>query len=54
MGITIFRFSAVSKCSSFTRVTHLVHGEQFIIATLVFASPPVAFIFPVTRIYASE
>ena len=34
--------------------THLIKGAQFLYATLVFAFPPVAVIFPVTRIYASE
>ena len=41
-------------CSLFTGVTHLVNGAQFLNATLVFESPPVAVISLVTRIYASE
>ena len=32
---------------------HLVKRAQFLNATLVFASPPVAVISPVTKIYAS-
>ena len=47
------RFSAVSMCSSFIRVTDLVNGAQFLNAALVFKSPPVAFVPAVTRIYAS-
>ena len=33
---------------------HFVNGTQFLNATLVLVSPPVAVIFPVRRIYASE
>ena len=33
---------------------HFVNGAQFLNATLVLALPPVAVMFPVTRIYASE
>ena len=47
------RLSTVSTSLSFIRVTHLVNGVQFLNATLVFSSPPVAVISPVTRIYAS-
>ena len=35
-------------------VMHSVNGAQFLNATLVLASPTVAVIFPVARIYASE
>ena len=50
----ISKFSAVSACLSFICVTHLVKGEQFLSATLVFAATFATFISPVTRIYASE
>ena len=33
---------------------HFVNGAQFLKATLSLAPPPVAVIFSVTRIYASE
>ena len=33
---------------------HLVNGAQFLNATLVLVSPPVAVVSPITRIYASE
>ena len=45
---------APSMSSSFMWVMHLVNGAQFLNATLVLASPPVAAISPVTWIYASE
>ena len=49
------RLSAVSSmCSSFMWVTHLVNGAQFLNATLIFASPPVVLISPITKIYASK
>ena len=38
MGIIISKFSAVSTCSSFICVTHLVKGAQFLNATLVSAA----------------
>ena len=40
-------------CSSFIWVTHFVNGAKILNATVVFASPPVAVIFAVTRVYAS-
>ena len=46
------KFSAVSLCSSFIWVTHLVNGAQLLNVTLVFLLTPV--VFPVTRIYTSE
>ena len=46
--------SESSTCSSFIWVTHFVNGVHFLNATLVFSSPPVAIISPVTRIYTSE
>ena len=54
MGIIISKFSAVSTCSSFICVTHLVKGAQFLNATLVFAATSATFASPVARIYASE
>ena len=54
MGISISKFSAVSTCSSFICVTHLVKGANFLNATLVSAAIPATFVSPVTRIYASE
>ena len=54
MGIIISKFSAVSTCSSFICVTHLVKKAQFLNPTLVFAATPATFISPVTRIYAPE
>ena len=54
MKNVIWRFSAVSKCSSFIWVTHLVNKAQFLNAKLVFSSPLVAVISPVTNIYGSE
>ena len=53
MGIIISKFSAVSTCSSFICVTHLVKGAQFLNAT-VFAATSGTFTSPVARIYASE
>ena len=44
MGIIISKLSAVSTCSSFMCVTHLVKGAQFLNATLVFATIPATFI----------
>ena len=41
-------------CSSIMWVIYLVNGAQFLNANLVLASPPVAVMSPVTRIYASE
>ena len=38
-------------CSS---ITHLVNKAQFLNATLIFSSPPVAVVSPVTKIYAFE
>ena len=52
--MTMSKFSAVSTCSSFKCVTHLVNGLQFLKAISVFQSPPTTAISPVTRIYASE
>ena len=54
IGIVMSRFSTVSMCSTFIWVTHLVNGAQFFNVTLVFVLPPVAVIFPVTRINPSE
>ena len=54
MGIIISKFSAVSTCSSFICVRHLVKGARFLNATLVFAATSATFVSPVTRIYASE
>ena len=54
MGIIISRFSAVSTCSSFICVAHLVKEAQFLNATLVSAATAANFISPVTKIYASE
>ena len=48
------RLSGLSTCSSFMWVMHFVNGAQLLNATLALASPTVAVIFPVTRIYASE
>ena len=50
----ILRFSAVLMSSLFMLVSHLVNGAQFLNTTLVFASPLVAVISVVTRIYTSE
>ena len=47
------KVSAVSTCSSFICVTHLVKGPQFLNAT-VSAATAQNFLSPVTRIYASE
>ena len=33
---------------------HFVNGQQFLNTTLTLASPPVAVIFPATRVYTSE
>ena len=46
----------VSSINAFIiyRVTHFVNGIQFLNPILVFKSPPVAIISPVTRIYASQ
>ena len=41
-------FSAVSTCSLFICVTHLLNGAQFLNATGVFGLPPTAAISPVT------
>ena len=46
--------SVISISSLFTWVTHFVNGAKFLDTTLVFSTPPVAVISPVTRIYASE
>ena len=54
IGIAISRYSASSTCSLFMWVMHFVNGAQFLNPTQVLRSPPVALIFPVTRIYASE
>ena len=54
IGIIILRFSAVLMSSLFILVLHLVNGAQFLITTLVFASPLVAVIPLVSRIYTSE
>ena len=48
------KFSAVSTCSSFMCVTHLLKGAQFLDAIGVFSFPPTTAISHVTRIYASE
>ena len=50
----MLRFSSVSVCLSFIWVTHLVNGAQFLNATLVFSLPPVAVIYPVTSMHASN
>ena len=44
MGIIISKFSAVSTCSSFICVAHLVNGAQFLNATLVSAAISATFI----------
>ena len=54
MDIIISKSSAVSACSSFICVTHLVKGAQFLNATLVSAAISATFISPVTRINVSE
>ena len=54
IGIIISTFAAVSMCSSFIWVTHLVNGAQFLNATSAFSILPVTVIYPVRRIYASE
>ena len=54
IGIIIWRFSASSRCSSFMWVMHFKNGKQSLNATLIIVLPPVATIFPVTRIYVSQ
>ena len=54
MGRITCKFSAVSTCSSFISLKHLVKGAQFLNATLVSAAISPIFISPVTRIHASE
>ena len=50
----ISKLSAVSICSSFKSVTHLVNGLQFLKRTKVSLFPFTIAIFPVTKIYTSE
>ena len=54
MDTIISKFLAVSRCSLFIYVTHLVKRAQVLNADLVFPSPPVVVMPRVTRIYASE
>ena len=52
MIIMISRLSAISTCSSFKCVTHLVNGLKFLKQTKVLLFPFTTAISPVTRIYA--
>ena len=49
----MYKFSAVSACSSLISRLHLVNGAQFFKANLVALTALVAQIVPSTKIYAS-